>query len=228
MTALTVTTSAGIKAGDPARLDLLIPGTDGKPVRDFDSVHDAKVHLIVVRQGLDQFAHLHPEVDAANGRLSVTHTFAAGGTYHLFADYQPRGGRPATATATVQVSGDAPAAPPLAPDVPGTVRGDGLAAKVSIDGAQPGREATIRFELSDPAGRPVTDLEPYMGAMGHLVVISADATKYVHAHPADGKAAVGGVVSFAAHFPHAGIYKGFGQFQQGRKVRVVPFVVRVP
>ena len=65
-----------------------------------------------------------------------------------------------------------------------------------------------------------------MGAMGHLVVLSGDGKEYVHAHPADGKSAPG-VVAFQAHFPRAGLYKGWGQFRWKDTVRVVPFVVKV-
>lgn len=213
-------------AGRPAELHLTARGPGGDPVKDFAVVHEAKVHLIVVRDGLDTFAHLHPDIDAG-GRMTVAYAFPTGGTYRLFADYQPAGGRPATAAAEVKVTGDAPPAPPLTPNVPGRVTGDGLAAEVSVDPAVTGRPATVRFTLSDAAGAPVTDLQPYLGAMGHLTVISADGRDYVHAHPADGPPTGGNVVSFQAHFPRAGTYKGWGQFRRADRVHTVPFVVKV-
>jgi hypothetical protein len=228
MTALDIRPVGEIKAGQPADLELSVPGGAGQPLNDFAVVHDAKVHLILIRDGLDRFAHLHLTPDPATGVMKVRHTFPAGGTYHLFADYQPTGKPAGTAVAQVTVAGNAPAAPPLKPDVPGTVAGDGLTAEVTVDGATPGREATVRFELADPSGQPVADLEPYMGAMGHLVVVSADAARYVHAHPDEGKAAGKNVVAFGASFPQAGLYKGWGQFKRGGQVRVVPFVVNVP
>lgn len=227
MTVLEVRTVGEVKAGQPADLELSIPGGAGQPLKDFAVVHDAKVHLILIREGLDRFAHLHLTPDPATGVMKVRHTFPSGGTYHLFADHQPTSKPAATAVAQVTVTGDAPAAPPLKPDVPGTVTGDGLTAKVTVEGAKPGREATVRFELTDPSGQPVADLEPYMGATGHLVIVSADATRYVHAHPAEGKPAGKNVVEFGASFPQAGLYKGWGQFKRGGQVRVVPFVVRV-
>ena len=112
------------------------------------------------------------------------------------------------------------------PDVPGTVKGDGLGARVGVSGVKAGGEGTIRFEIADQAGKPVADLQPYMGAMGHLVVISQDGKRYVHAHPEDDRKAGGNVVAFGAHFPKAGLYKGWGQFKRGGEVRVVPFVLR--
>ena len=212
-------------AGQPTALKLMIHGAGGEMLKEFPVAHDQKVHLMVIRDGLDQFAHLHPDVDAA-GNITVRHTFPAGGTYHLFADYQPVGGSAAVAATEVKVGGESPPAPPLVPNVPGTVTGDGLTARVAVDGATPGAEATVRFELTDAAGKPVTDLEPYMGATGHLVVVSADAKQYVHAHPAGGDGAKN-VVSFQAHFVAAGLYKGWGQFKRAGRVHVVPFVVKV-
>jgi hypothetical protein len=85
---------------------------------------------------------------------------------------------------------------------------------------------TFSFAVLDPAGKPVTDLEPYLGAMGHLVLISADGKEYVHVHPHE-KPATEGKVEFEASFPKAGLYKGWGQFQRGGKVHVVPFVVKI-
>lgn len=228
MTVLEVRPAGEVKAGQPAELELTIPGGAGQPLTDFAVVHDAKAHLILIRDGLDRFAHLHLTPDAASGVMNVKHTFPVGGTYHLFADHQPTGKPAATAVARVTVAGNAPAAIPLTPDAPGTVSGDGLTAKIVIDGAKPGEEATVRFELTDPSGQPVADLEPYMGATGHLVVVSADATRYVHAHPAEGQTGAKNVVEFGATFPQAGVYKGWGQFKRGGRVRVVPFVIRVP
>ncbi len=210
-----------------ATLRLTIPDATGKPVKDFAIIHDAKVHLIIIRAGLDSFAHLHPELDSSGG-LSARYTFPSGGSYHLFADYQPLGQATSTAIAAVTITGEAPPAPVLASNVPGTVKADGMLAKVSVENARIGTEASIRFELTDEAGQPVTDLEQYMAAMGHLVIVSADAKQYVHAHPSDATAATGrNVVTFQAIFPAPGLYKGWGQFKRAGQVRVVPFVVRI-
>jgi hypothetical protein len=62
------------------------------------------------------------------------------------------------------------------------------------------------------------DLQPYMGAMGHLVVISADGKQYVHSHTASEKTAAN-VIAFGVHFGKAGIYKGWGQFLRAGTVR---------
>lgn len=224
---LEVLAGGDAEAGKPMTLRLAIKDEAGAPVKEFAESHEAKVHLIVVRAGLDRFAHLHPKADA-QGVLTAQHTFPVGGTYHLFADFT-RPGKPATtAVARVTVAGGDSPAPPLKADAPGTVTGDNTTAAVTLQGVKAGAEGMIRFTLVGADGKPVADLEPYMGAMGHLVVLSADAKRYVHAHPAEGHTPGGNVVTFGAHFPEAGLYKGWGQFKRGGQVRVVPFVVQVP
>ena len=213
-------------AGKPTTLKLMIHGADGKVVNTFEVVHEQKLHLIVVRDGLDQFAHIHPEVDAA-GNATVSYSFPTGGNYWLYADHKPTGKGQATATAQVKVAGDIPANPVLIPNVPGEIPGDGLRGKVAVEGASGGGEATITFDLTDAAGKPVEDLQPYMGAMGHLVVLSGDGKEYVHAHPAEAKPGTSSRVVFQAHIMKPGLYKGWGQFRWKDTVRVVPFVFKV-
>ena len=213
------------KAGQPTQLKLMIHGPGGNMVKDFEMIHEKLVHLIIVREGLDQFAHIHPAVDSS-GNIAVTFSFPLGGKYRIFADYKPAGKTAATATGVANVSGDAPRAPEPKPDVPGKVAGDGLNAEIAVDNAKPGGETKIAFMLADPTGKPAADLQPNLGAMGHLVIIGADGTEYVHAHPAE-KKLVAGQVAFEAHFRKPGIYKGWGQFQRAGVVHTVPFVIRV-
>ena len=213
-----------IEAGKQVSLKLMIHDAKGAMVRDFDILHEQKVHLIIVRAGLDTFVHLHPDVDGS-GNITVKHSFPVGGTYLLFADYQAKGQPQATARTEQRVSGEAPAAPLLKPNVPGKVEGDGLVAEISIQRGKKDAESSIRFDLRDEKGKPIADLQPYMGERGHLVILSQDGKEYVHAHPEKGKADQ--AVVFMAHFSGAGLYKGWGQFRRQDEIRVVPFVLKV-
>lgn len=213
------------RSEEPTTLRMMIHGADGRMVKDFETVHEAKVHLIIVRDGLDQFAHIHPDVDAA-GNLSSEFRFPVGGKYRLYADFKPHGEPPSVAVAEVQVGGASSPAPRLSPNVPGTVQGDGLGAAIEIVNAKVGSPARISFRLLDAEGRPVLDLQPYLGAMGHLVVIGADGKEYVHAHPGEEQAEAGRV-AFNARFAKPGIYKGWGQFRRGGRIHTVPLVLGV-
>ena len=210
------------KAGSPVKLTLQIQGEDDTPIRQFDVVHEKLVHLIVVRDGLDEFAHLHPEVDSV-GNLTVEYEFPKSGTYRLFADHQPKGQTPGVATGELIIAGEDQPAVALVPDTADEVTIGEIKAHIAMT---PGdHETTVRFHLVDLAGKTVSDLDQYLGAMGHLVIISADGRDYVHAHPLSGaKTASDGAVEFAAHFPKPGIYKAWGQFQRGGSVFTVPFV----
>src|ERR1700694_2720 len=104
-----------VAAGKPVVLKMMIHGADGKMLKDFAVVHEQKIHLIIVRDGLDRFAHIHPEIDTA-GNLTAAYTFPTGGSYRLYGGHQSVGGSPATATAEVTVAGEAPPIPTLKPD----------------------------------------------------------------------------------------------------------------
>ena len=210
-------------ANQPVTLNLMIHSADGAMLKHFEVVHEQKVHLVIVREGLDHFAHIHPAVDA-NGNLTIRHTFPAAGQYRLFADYKPVDGAHATATGSVSISGESQQAPALVANAPGNIVADGIRASISAEPLKAGKAARVKFSLQREQGGPAV-LEDYMGAAGHLMFVSA-AGKYVHVHPVADDAAKG-TVEFAAHFPNPGLFKGWGQFKHDGQVRVVPFVVDV-
>ena len=219
------TEPSDIKPGQPVKLHLIIHDSTGAMIKDFETVHEKKLHLIIVRDGLDQFAHIHPEIDRAKNITSIF-TFPTAGKYRLYADHKPTGKKQTTAIAEVNVAGTSPPIPQLVPNTPGRVKGDGLVADIAMEKTKSEGTTRISFTLFDAAGKPVADLQPYLGAIGHLVVLSGDGKRYVHSHPIGGTEP-GGAVTFEAHFPHPGIYKGWGQFRLSDMVHDMPFVVKI-
>jgi hypothetical protein len=211
-------------AGEPVELRIMLHDASGQMLKEFEPIHTKLAHLIIVREGLDEFAHLHPTVDAT-GNMTATHTFPSGGSYLVFLDYKPVGKLAATAHAKLVVEGGSPPAPVLKPNVPGTIETEGLQAKVSMR-ASADQFQVVSFQLQDASGKAVNDLQPYLGAMGHLVVLSGDGGQYVHAHPLT-EGAPDGNVEFEVHFPGPGIYKGWGEFQRGGRVFTVPAIMNV-
>jgi hypothetical protein len=98
-----------------------------------------------------------------------------------------------------------------------------LQAKVTMRDSKEGSRI-VSFLLQQDDQQPVQDLEPYLGAMGHLVVVSANGKDYVHAHPLT-ESSADGKVEFNVHFPRPGIYKLWGQFQRSGRVYTVPTVI---
>jgi hypothetical protein len=75
-------------------------------------------------------------------------------------------------------------------------------------------------------GTPVTDLQSYLGAPAHLLILSTDLADVVHSHPSDIES-TGPTVEFDAVFPRPGRYKMWVQFQRDDEVVTAPFVVDV-
>jgi hypothetical protein len=77
----------------------------------------------------------------------------------------------------------------------------------------------------------VTDLEPYLGAFGHLVAIRAGDLAYLHVHPlgepGDGHAQPGPEVAFGLSRPTAGDYRLFLDFQHHGTVHTAAWTFRV-
>ncbi len=82
-----------------------------------------------------------------------------------------------------------------------------------------GLHTELVFQLKNSAGQPITDLVPYIGAMGHCVIVSEDTADYLHCHPEQllnpAESDRGGpTVAFHAVFPRAGRYRIWGQFKR--------------
>lgn len=214
------------KSKETVNLTIQINDKDGKPVKDFDIQHEKLMHLIVVSKDLSYFDHLHPEYKG-DGLFTTTLNFPAGGEYKLYADYVPKGESKVVKNHTVTVVGEKAQTTPLKPDENLTKVVDGKEITLSFDELKAGKDVTLNFNIKDhKTGRPITNLQPYLGAVGHVVIISEDTEEYLHVHPMDEKAK-GPDAKFMTKFPKSGIYKIWGQFQHEGKVITVPFVVKV-
>ncbi|CAI7973457.1 conserved hypothetical protein [Frankia sp. Hr75.2] len=302
-------------------------GPDGRPLTAFTRVHDADLHLIVVRRDLTGYQHLHPTRDAA-GTWSVPLRLSAPGVYRVFADFAPTStpggtdsgtdsgtgtgggtgtgadsgtGTGGTAAGRVADGASVPGVP-VAPVTPGTFEISGMSEisgnseifgtsgsspaastitlgtdltvggdlrpatlpapsrtatvaggyTVTLDGrASPDGMSDLVFSVTR-AGRPVTDLEPYLGSLGHLVVIRQGDLAYLHVHPGESGGSTGGAVatpggldggmsdptaspgsgdpalSFMTEFPSAGAYRLFLDFKHAGQVRTAEFTMTVP
>ena len=65
----------------------------GDPVTDLTRTHEVWMHLIVTRDDLGTFAHVHPEPTGRPGELAVTLTFPTAGTYDAAHRVRPAGVR---------------------------------------------------------------------------------------------------------------------------------------
>ena len=80
-------------------------------------------------------------------------------------------------------------------------------------------------------GKPVGDLQPYLGAYGHLVALRASDLAYLHVHPmgdaGDTKTTSGPDIGFHTTFPSPGSYRVYLDFQHRGVVRTAAFSVNI-
>jgi hypothetical protein len=213
--------------GSDVQFEFTINGSNSKPVDVYNKSHEKELHLIVVRRDLQQFQHVHP-ARMADGTWQVALDLALAGAYRVFADFEPAAlGRQLTLGTDVFVAGDFAPVPLASPAA--STRVDGY--EVALDGSPVvGRQTELTFTVTKN-GRNVEDLQPYLGAFGHLVSLRAGDLAYLHTHPAEEahEAERGGPeVRFGTEFPTPGSYRLFLDFQVDGAVRTAAFTVAVP
>jgi hypothetical protein len=216
--------TAQVSASADLPLRFRILDADGVPVTRYVDSHDKQLHLIAVRRDMAGFQHVHPVLDAA-GTWSVPLDLTRAGAYRVFADFTPDGGDGLTLGADLQVAGTYDPQP--LPPVAAAAVVDGYT--VTLDGAlQPGQASKLTLAVSRD-GQPVTDLQPYLGAYGHLVALRAADLGYLHVHPdghpGDGVTAPGPGIDFFVITPSAGDYRLFLDFQHDGVVRTAEFTL---
>jgi hypothetical protein len=165
--------------------------------------HGHLMHLYAIREPeMDAAFHLHPE-RAGAGDLRMELPKMPPGEYRLYGDIVHANGFPETLTATLEVPAGMPGGALGSEDAeampPGLRVGElGTSYKLpdgySMVWDRP-KELTaatayaLRFRLLDAAGKPATEMQPYLGMAGHAAFVKTDGTVFAHTHP-EGSAAM--------------------------------------
>ena len=215
-----------LPAGDDVPVAFRILGPDGHAVTDYAVRHDQDLHLIAVRRDLAGYQHVHPEL-GADGVWRVPLDLSPG-SWRVFADFAATADdEDRTLGADLQVAGDY--APGPLPEPSRTAQVDGY--EVTLDGdLVAGEESELTLTVRRD-GAPVTDLQPYLAAYGHLVALRTGDLAYLHVHPTgepgDGVTPAGPGITFATTTPSPGSYRLFLDFRHGDVVRTAAFTVTV-
>lgn len=213
-----------IAAATPTTLVITIRDPTGAAVEHLEVVHEKLLHLLVTSADLSWFAHEHPE-RRPDGSFVLTLTFPAPGRYTLFHDFTPPRVGMQVVPVELTVDGTPPAPVPLVVDADRAKTVDGVTARLTPSSRLvAGTNLSLAVTLARD-GAPVTDLEPFLGAMGHVIIVSADRRHFVHSHPT--ASSRGPTIRFQCRFPAAGTYKAWAQFQHAGRVVTVPFTLRV-
>ena len=207
-----------LSTSDSQPLRFRVIGPDGRPLTAYATEHEKELHLIVARRDLTGFQHVHPTRDAS-GVWSVPLSVREPGAYRMFADF-----RPAARAEGLILGADLTAPGDYRPQPIGPVRrtADAGPYAVSLEGdLVPGNASKLTLTVTR-AGAPVTDLEPYLGAFGHLVALRDGDLAYLHVHPEESDKA-GPRIVFSAEVPSDGTYGLFLDFKHAGSVHTAQF-----
>ncbi|WP_409235528.1 hypothetical protein [Streptomyces sp. PA5.6] len=202
-----------------------VMGPDGQAVTQFMPEHEKELHFIAVRRDTAGFQHVHPvRDDKGTWRTQLA---LEPGDWRFFTDIHPVG-HEGSMTLGIDVAVAGPYVPQPLPEATAIARIGEYT--VALDGELlPGEASELTLSVSRD-GRPVTDLQPYLAAYGHLVALRVGDLGYLHVHPegepGDGTTAPGPDISFMAVAPSAGTYRLYLDFQHNGVVRTAEFTVR--
>jgi hypothetical protein len=234
------------KVGEKVQLRFIIsdPQT-GARVKRFVVNHEKLFHLFIVSQDMADYQHIHPQLEP-DGSFVVETMLPRTGLYKLHSDFFPVGGTSQVIHRELMTAGyargrDAKTLPPrLMPDATLTKTIDGM--KINLEMGSNGNAPVagvfvpLKYHLTDArTGAPVEDLQPYLGAWGHTLILNADQNEYLHSHPTEmlpggmeqASMRGGPLVEFGTMFPEAGDYRIWTQFQRAEKIVTVSFTIRV-
>ncbi len=241
------TNPAEIIAGTPVLITVRLEDRNGGPVRGILVHHERILHAVIIGRDLKTFAHIHPEdLGPITGEMMnkavfpLRFTFPKAGTYLMAIDFATEDGLSGKTTMLTVNGRPNMAAPGIDTSREKEFGAYHVTFTASPKPIRAGEDTTIRFRITS-TGKPVTDLEPYLGAPMHLAVARSDLTQFIHAHgysPGDihmrlGHRAAspseryGPEINADIIFPAGGAYKIFCQVNHRGRILLFDFMVRV-
>ena len=246
-----ISDTASVQPKQKTTISYIIKNDKGEVLKNYDIVHEKIMHFIAVRKDLAYFQHLHPEYNEATGEFTLAITFPEDGPYRIFPDFTPGVENPQKLPVTVYQDievGDSNnyAEQRVVPDTEQTkIYGEYSVTMTLPQAIRKQQEVTYTLNITND-GKPVTNLEKYLGALGHSVILKEDTLDFIHTHALgadstntgqehgaqqhDGSQNTQGTgpeISFATNFPESGVYKIFTQFQHAGDVQTVDYIVKI-
>ena len=222
--------TTNIKPNQPIKFNYKIKNDKGEILKNYEIAHEKIMHFIVVRKDLRNFQHLHPDFNQATGEFTVDITLPTEGRYRLFPDFTPAEDNSQKLPATVYHDigvGDVSKykSQPVTPDTQVKKTVDSYLVTHNLPSNLTKRQEVSYSLTIERNGEPITDLQVYLGALGHSVILKEETLDFIHTHASE--TGTGPKIEFTTTFPESGIYKIFTQFQHQNKVITTDYVIRV-
>lgn len=201
---------------DEKQIIIFLKDKTGNPIDDLEVNHEKLMHFIIVDDHMQKYYHLHPK-KTGKGEFTISNDLPDG-FYKAYIDIKPKNeaymvepvpfvvGHPTSSEHGYE----------LTPDAVLSKRIEGETVKLNVNTFKAGQPVTLSFNLDQ------TNLTPYLGAIGHVVILDEFGKTYLHVHPVNNDEPV-----FETEFEKPGIYKIWAEFKQNGKVRAFPFVIKI-
>lgn len=184
-----------------------------KTFTDYGISHTKEMHLIVVRDDLQHFSHLHPTRDES-GTWRVSYRAPAGGKYWLYADFMEQN-QSAHTIRFQRDYGEETGAFGIAKNTETVKTVDGY--RIILKTTKAKNDVLFTYTIRNAEGQHIA-VEEYLGARGHSVLISPTGD-FIHAHAEEEDEDP----FFTTTLPPDTFYRAFTQFQIQGKVITVNF-----
>jgi hypothetical protein len=219
---------APMRSGRTSTLRFEIQAPDGRPQTDYAIDQTKRLHFYLVRDDLTGYEHLHPTL-GPDGTWSVQVRPQRPGPYRVYTDFvakEPAGTKHAVVVSRpLRIAGRYRAEP--LPEPAARATSDDY--EVAVTGSpKAGAETPLMFTITR-AGKPVSDLEPYLDTFAHMTALKERTLSYSHLHPltkASSPGRAGPGLKFAAELPTPGRYRLFLQFKDRGSLHLAQFTVR--
>ncbi|MBD8067796.1 hypothetical protein F7888_02255 [Bacillus sp. PS06] len=182
-----------------------------------EETHEKMMHLIVVSNDLKEFYHLHPTQEGNEFHTDISLSYSS---YTAFVDINPKGKNYVIKPIRLEINKNSSPfmglAKPLEKDQNLIKEIGGKTVELITDPLKVDEEVTLEFTISN--GTP----EPYLGALGHVVIIDQAVEQFIHVHPVSVHDTI-----FNTQFEKSGLYKLWAEFRFGIHVHAYPFVFEV-
>jgi hypothetical protein len=213
---------------------MLADAKTGAPIgpNDLEIAHTKKLHLLIIDASLTDYQHIHPVPSAKPGEWTFNFVPKFARPYRVWIDTKRNGADQEYVFADLAVGANKAPAPDAKPLFAGET--GGLKFSLSFDGPVKAGEGVMGSVavVDAKTGKPFKQLQPIMGAFGHVVAFSRDWGSIEHVHPLGDEPTKdtdrsGPEIGFHMEPQNAGILKIFVQIRANDREKIVPFSVNV-